>query len=156
MAEIQIKKVPAMDVMSLSFTGPYEQTGDRLDELMSWMLRAGHPYSDRPFGLFYDNPENVAADDLRGEVCLPIEEVCAGYEEVERKHLPAVTVASMVFKGAPENLSGVYEAIFTWAQENGYAPVEAEPCREVYHALYGEVEEPGELVTEVQVPVQKV
>ena len=153
MAEIQIKNVPAISVMSLSYTGPYEQTSDRLDDLMAWMLRVGHPYSDFPLGLFYDDPVKVAADALRAEVCLPIQEECEGYEEVERKELPPVTVACMRFTGPYHDLSGVYQEVFAWMGENGYAYDEEAPCREVYVKLLGQVDESSQLVTEVQVPV---
>lgn len=155
MAEIQIKEVPAVDVMSLAFTGAYEQTGDRLDDLLSWMLRAGHPYSDRPLGLFHDDPAKVPQDELRAEVCLPVEEGCQGYEEVERKRLPATTVACMQFTGPYRDLQAVYAEIYKWVSDNGYRAVEGQPCREVYVSLYGEVEEPAQCVTEVQVPVEK-
>ncbi len=155
MPEVQLKEVPAMTVMSLPFTGPFEQTQDRLDHLMSWILRVGHPWSDTPLALYHDDPAKVPADDLRAEVCLPIEEACEGEEDIERKELPAVTMACAIHEGPYSGISGVYEEIFGWMRENGYEYIEEMPTREVFLTMYGEVEEPEGFVTEVQVPVQK-
>ena len=38
MAEVQLKDVEPMVVMSLAFTGPYDQTQEKLDEIMGWLL----------------------------------------------------------------------------------------------------------------------
>lgn len=155
MAEIEAKEVEAMTVMSLAFTGPYEQTQDQVGELMSWLLRAGHPYSSPPLGLYYDDPSKVAADELRAEVCVPIEEECAPADDVQRKELPAVTVACAVHTGPYSEVGQLYEEILNWITENGYRCIEDQPAREVFHQIYGQVESPEEYVTEVQVPVEK-
>jgi len=154
MVEVEIKEVPASEVLSLSFTGPYEQTQDRLDDLLSWVLRAGHPYSGCPQGLFFDDPANVAADDLRGEVCVVIEEQCEGFEGVVRKDMPAATLACATFTGPYEQLRPHYQEVFDWIAANGYRYLEDQPVREVYHVLYGQADDPQEFVTELQVPVE--
>jgi DNA gyrase inhibitor GyrI len=153
MADVEVKELDALTVMSLSFTGSYDQTQDRLDDLMAWMLRAGHPYSGRPMALFYDDPENTPTEELRGEVCLPIEEACEGYENVERKTIEGTTVATATFTLPPERVKEGYQEVFTWMDENGFKYVEDHPVREVYHLVYGEVENPEETVIEIQVPV---
>jgi len=153
MNEVQIKEIEAMTVMSLAFTGPYEQTSDKLDELMSWLLRVGHPYSATPFGMFYDDPRQVAADDLRAEVCLPIEEECEPAEDVERKELPAVKMACVQYTGPYANIRSVYEELFNWLRENGHEYLEGEPTREVILERPGDREDPEECTVEIQVPI---
>lgn len=156
MPEILVKDVPTMTAMSLSFTGPYEQTQDVLDRLTSWLLRIGHPYSSSPMALYYDDPDKVAADNLRAEVCLPIEEACEPRDEVERKELPGVTSACAVHTGPYSGIPQVYKEIFNWMNENGYRYIEGMPTREVFLTMYGQVDDPEEYVTEVQVPVEKI
>lgn len=153
MAEVQIKEVKAMTVMSLPFTGSYNQTQDKLDELMSWLLRVGHPASGAPMGLYYDDPAKVAADDLRGEVCVPIDEPCEPAEEFRRKELPAVKAACASHQGPYHEVSRLYQEIFAWMAENGHKYDGTLPCREVFRKLYGEVKDPAEFITEVQVPL---
>ena len=156
MLEVQIKEVEAVTVMSLSFTGPYDQTRAKLEHLMSWLLRVGHPYSGKPFGCYYDDPAKVPADQLRGEVCLPIEESCEAQEDIVRKPLPAVTVACAVFTGPHAETHQAYAQVFEWIGANGYRYVEGEPTREVFLNMYAQEEESAEPATEIQIPVEAV
>jgi len=153
--EIELKTVPAQSVMSLSFTGPYDQTGDKLDELIAWLLRAGHPYSAPPFCIYYDDPEKVEPENLRAEVCAPIEEHCAGDRTVLRKRVQGGEFACATHQGPYATIKPVYEQIFAWIQQNGYRYVEQMGTREVFHKIIGQVDTADELVTEVQVPVEK-
>jgi len=155
MAEVQTKTVEATTVMSLPFTGPYEQTWDKMDHLMSWLLRVGHPYSGLPFALYYDDPGNVAADDLRAEVCLPIDEQCDPADDVQRKAVPEATVAYALYTGPYEGIEAFYEEMFAWIRENDRQYVEGEPTREVFHQLLGHGEDPEECIIEVQVPIEQ-
>ena len=155
MAEVQTKTVPSMAVMSLSFTGSYEQTGEKLDELIGWVLRAGHPYGGAPIGVYYDEPGKVPDDKLRGEVCVPMAEVCDSGFQMTRKELPACEVAYAIHQGPYAQIKPVYEQIFAWIAENGYQYTAELGCREVFCKLLGEVDTAEELVTEVQVPIKK-
>jgi effector-binding domain-containing protein len=155
MLEVQVKEVEAMTVISLSFTGPYDQTQDKLEELMSSLLRAGHPFSQTPLALYYDDPAKVEADKLRAEVCLPIGEEYAPSDEGKRKELPGASVAYAVHQGPYREIPPVYESIFAWIGANGYRYVEGTPTREVFLKIYGEAEDPKDFVTEIQVPVEK-
>ncbi|MFP4029395.1 MAG: GyrI-like domain-containing protein [Candidatus Brocadiia bacterium] len=155
MAEVQLKELRSLTVMSRSFTGSYSQTGDQLDELMAWLLRAGHPYSEPPRTIFYDDPEEVPEEDLRAEVCLPIEEECEARDEVERKRLEAGTFACLMHEGAYEGIRDKYEQIFDWIDENGYEYIKEMGVREVLHTIIGETQEQEELLTEIRVPVRE-
>ncbi len=155
MAEIQVKEVEPMTVMSLPFTGSYDQTQEKMAELMGWLLRVGHPYSELPMALYYDDPAKVPEEELRAEVCLPIEEACEPAEEIERKALPGVTVAFAMHEGPYSGIPATYEEIFAWIAENGYRAVEGAPTREVFHKVPGQAESPEEVLTEVQVQVEQ-
>ncbi len=155
MPEVETKTIEPMTVMSLSFTGPYSQTGNRLDELVGWVLRGGHPHSGPPMGIYYDDPAKVSEDELRAEVLVPIEEECEGEGLIVRRELPGAEVAYAVHEGSYSKIKKVYEEIFNWITENGYRPVEEVGTREVFHKVYGQVDSAAELLTEVQVPVTR-
>jgi AraC family transcriptional regulator len=155
MAEVEIKEVPPMTVMCHSFTGPYDQTQHKLAHLMGWLLRAGHPYSSTPFGLYYEDPARVPPDQLRAEVCAPIEEECEPGDDIERKDLPGVTVAAAIHRGPYEEVPQLYQEVFAWMAENGYEYAQGEPTREIFLTMYGEAEDAEEFVTEVQVPLKQ-
>jgi AraC family transcriptional regulator len=155
MEEPTIKAIDAMEVISMSFTGSYEQTSDMLDELMSWLLREGHPYSGRPFAIFYDDPAKVEEADLRAEVCLPVSETIEVREPIEKKTVEGGDFAAAIHNGPYSSISDVYDKLSEWIASNDYSCRQEMGTREVFHKLIGEVENPGELVTEVQIPVIK-
>ncbi len=150
MSEIQVKQVPEFTAATVQFTGSYTQTQDRLDYLMSWLLRAGHPFCSAPLALYYGDPEEVPEEELRAEVCLPIGEEAQPADDVKVRKVPAASVAFATHTGA------VYGEIVAWMGENGYRHVEGEPTRELFLRMHGQVESSAEFVTEVQVPVEKV
>ena len=155
MAEIETKTVEAMIVLSLSFTGPYDQTGSKLDELIAWVLRAGHPYSGPPIGIYYDDPNKVSPDQLRAEVVVPVEEQCKEGDGITRKELPGCLVASAVHQGPYAKVGPVYGEIFSWIAENGYRYLDEMGTREVFLKVSGEVDGPKQFMTEIQVPIEK-
>jgi len=70
---------------------------------------------------------------------------------VESIELPAWTVASTVHHGPYEEEGPAYAAVQAWIQEHGHTPIGAP--REVYLVSPGDVSDPSEYVTEIQVPV---
>jgi DNA gyrase inhibitor GyrI len=156
LADIQVKEIEPMTVVSLSFTGSYSQTEAKLELLMSWLLRAGHPYSAPPIALYHDDPAKVAEGDLRGEVCLAIEEACEAADEVEIKELEGQQVASLVAEPDTDPAS-LYPQMWEWLAENGYTYVEGKPTRVLHHfAVADSDDQPANLTSiEVQVPIQK-
>ncbi len=156
MADVELKTIEPQNVVSLAFEGSYAQTTDKLDTLMAWLLRAGHPYSGRPFAVYYDDPAEVPEEDLRAEVCLPIAEECEPTGEVERKVIQGGDFACVVHEGAYSGLDDAYDEIFEWIDENGYQMDEDMGTREIFDVMRGEVESVDELETEVLVPLASV
>jgi len=156
MCEVKVKTVAPLTVMSLSFQGSYAQTEDKLDELIGWVMRAGHPYCGPPMGIYYDDAAKVEEQNLRAEVCVPVAEEFDGDEQVVRKELPGCEVAYMLHQGSYEGTVDAYAKIFEWMKENGYRFREELGTREVLHRIYGQVEKEEDLSIEIQVPVEKV
>ena len=155
MLEVKTKSIEVVTVISHSFTGDYAQTGEKLDYLISTVMRAGIPYSGQHFGIYYDDPELVGVDDLRGEVCVPVAEAYGGEGDVVRKTLPATEVAYAIHRGPYGKIKEVYKELFDWLGQNRYRHRDDLGVREVFHKIYGQVEKAEDLVTEVQVPIEK-
>jgi AraC family transcriptional regulator len=153
MAEVILKDIETIEVMSMSFTGPYEQAPERLHDLMAWLLRVGHPYSGAPVALFYDDPATVPAEELRGEICLPIAEDCEGFEGIVRRELPGGTMACLRVEGLVGDWTPLYAQVFQWIAENGMSMPEGEACREVYVRCPGVHDDPNVVIMEIHIPV---
>jgi len=154
MADVQVKEIEAMRAMALPFTGDYADSMDHLDRIMGWLLRTGHPYSQRPMMLCHDDPAKVPAGEQRGEICMPIEEVCEGTGDFVNRDIPAATVACMTYEGDYSQSAEIYPQIFDWIRENGYTYVEDEPTREIFVRLEEEDSGAPLALTEVQVPIE--
>jgi len=155
MAEIETKTVEQMIVVSLPFRGSYEHTGDKLDELMSTVMRAGYPCSGPPMGVYYDDPAKVPEAELRAEVCLPMAENYTGEGEIVRKDLVGTEVAYLMHQGPYKEIAPRYDELFEWIGEHGYRHREDLGTREIFHRIHGQVESAEELLTEVQVPIEQ-
>ncbi|RAQ94377.1 hypothetical protein A4R35_02455 [Thermogemmatispora tikiterensis] len=90
------------------------------------------------------------------EVAIPVEGSSLG-NIVERsgghitiRELPAVTAATLLYRGDPYGLSEVYQSLATWIEAHGYAV--AGPYR---HLLLQYGDEPEDCLTEVQLPVER-
>ena len=61
--------------------------------------------------------------------------------------------ACATHQGPYNEVPRLYEEIFAWMAENGQKYDGTTPCREVFRKLQGEVKDPAEFITEVQVPL---
>ncbi len=155
MSEPAIRELPTVSAITASFTGPYEQTGMVMDDLMAWLLQTGHPYSGSPFAIYYDDPAKVDEDQLRAMVCFPVAEKFDAGGGYERKEIEGGRFASLLHKGPYSGIPSTYEMIFDWIDENGFEYIEEMGTREVFRRMMGEVDSAEELETEILVPVKK-
>ncbi len=155
MSEPETIEVKPVMAVSATFTGPYEQTGRVMDDLIAWLLQTGYPYSGSPFAIYYDDPAKVEEDKLRARVCLPVAEELGSYGNYERSEIEGGTFASILHEGTYKDIPKVYEKLFDWIKENGYEYVEEKGTREVFRKILGEVDSAEELMTEVMVPVKE-
>ncbi len=73
-------------------------------------------------------------------------------EHVKFKTLPAVKVASCIFKGSYEQMNDVTATVASWMKDNGYS-VDG-PMFNIYHVGPAQTQNPDEYVTEVCFPVK--
>ena len=64
-----IEKLDAITVVALRHTGPYHLIGPKFTELMGWVNRHNVPMG-LGVAIYYDNPDEVAAQDLRSDACM--------------------------------------------------------------------------------------
>ena len=73
MAEIMVKKVEGCKVAVIEGQGPYDKVGPIFDEIFDWLSQRGIESPSPPFGIYYDNPSEVAPEKCRYEICVPVE-----------------------------------------------------------------------------------
>lgn len=102
--------------------------------------------------IWYDDSHKDS--DIDGEGVLYLKAPVPGNERVKVYELPAVTVASVIHKGAYNQFTQAYEALLRWIEANGYTIVG--PNREIYLECSQPVRQDDDsYVTEIQFPVAK-
>jgi len=102
-------------------------------ELESWMRSKGVRAAGNPFALYYDNPEGRDPEELRSEVCIPVEAPFPSSERVKFKEFPQTEVAETRHLGPPEKFAETYGPFLEWLLNNGFQIVG--PAREFYEGI---------------------
>jgi effector-binding domain-containing protein len=131
----------------------YPEIGRLFDEVYGYLTR--HGVKGIGFvGAAIWHDDEYKTSDIDGEAVVYLKQSIPEGERVRVYELPAVTVSSVVHKGAYNRLNQAYEAIGRWIEANGYKIVG--PNREVYLYCTQPVRQDDEsYVTEIQFPIEK-
>lgn len=140
----------AQPYVYVEHVGSYTVTGRLLAGLHERMLAAGVAASGPPFGLYFDDPGEVAVAELRSRACFPIEPGSAT-GTLTQDVLPAATVVYAVVSGPYPGVARAYPALFEHAGRMGW--IADGPVREVYLTPPSQAADPAALLCEIQVPV---
>ena len=150
-----IKGIEAQTVAYASCKGPYDQIGSVFEELFAWIGKKGYTPAGPPGGFYFNNPEQVAAEELLWELYCPLggEVPIAepGAEGIGVKKTEPREVAATIHKGPWEKAGEVYAHFVSWIEANGYEI--AGPAEEVY--LSDPKTPPQEMLTEVRFAARK-
>ena len=151
MVEVIIKIVEECKVAAIEEWG-FDKIGAIFGELYGWISKKNIELSGPPFGIYYDDPAEVAPEKCRYEICTPIKGGVEGDERVKIKEIPETEVASITHKGPYSQVGSAWQKISEWIMREGYQFAGA--GREIYlNAPETTPEE--ELLTEIQIPIRK-
>ncbi len=103
-------------VVVLPMTGSFDQHGDAIARVA---LGAGSCIKGPPFGRYYNSPESVNEAELRWEVGFPVTPDCRVDAPLERRDVPAETVAFAVVSGG-HDAAHPWAELIEWALTQGY------------------------------------
>jgi len=130
--------------------GDYRQLGESMRALLAEADELGIEGHGAPFALFYDDPGQVPAAELRARVCLSVVERPARLERLRYDVLPRAMVVYAEVPGAYSELARSYATLFDYLAELGWKA--GTPIREIYLVNPGAVSDFSELRAEVQIP----
>lgn len=110
--------------------GPYSGIGETMARLRDWMDLKGVSPAGYPFCLYYDNPQEIPATDLRSEACIPVSAPFDPEGDFRMKEMPESRVAETKHKGPPEEFAKTYGPFLEGLLDAGYKIVG--PAREFY------------------------
>lgn len=154
MYDVTIRPEPARRLAAVAHKGPYMQIGQSFEKLGAILGGRGlWGKVGGMIGVYYDDPNAVAAKDLRshaGAVLPHGEGLPAGLEEVQ---LPAGRYACLRFKGPYSGLQSAYDYLFgPWLAQSGEELGDA-PAIEVYLNTPADTA-PDDLLTDVCMPLK--
>jgi len=136
----------------LEVLGPYAQMPQKIGELMAEVQKQKLEMLDGPSILYYNSPAQVKPEELRWEVCVPLnafEKVAPPLKKGEFKY---PTVAEMIYKGPYDSVSSAYPPLMEFIAKNGYTV--CGPICESYMDDPADTK-PADCRTLIVVPVQK-
>lgn len=149
--DVRFGTSPRLIVASLVSRGPYAGVGDTMRSLKEWLDSKGIEQAGDPFCLFYDNPLETPADELRSEACIP---VAGGFEpegEHRMKEMEETQVAETRHLGPPEGFARTYGPFLEGLLRQGYRLVG--PAREFFKEV-SDIKGPGSGYL-IQQPIQE-
>jgi DNA-binding transcriptional MerR regulator len=151
-----IKEIPSYIIYSAKYTIPNYAA---LSEIMPAL---GEKVSKLNPGIKCVEPDycfNVYLDgeyrdsDINVEICQAVTSRGKDGDGIVFKDLPAVTVVSVLHRGAYDRLGDAYAYAMQWVEQNGYRITDN--VRESYIDGIWNKENVGDWLTEIQVPVEK-
>ncbi|MBM3611129.1 MAG: helix-turn-helix domain-containing protein [Alphaproteobacteria bacterium] len=147
---VTIKTLPKKRLATVEHRGDYQKLGNSLHKLITWAKAQPIPLKKpgEAFGLTYNDPYQVPAEDFRLDLALTIPENFKLQGDVVEKELPSGRYAVVVHKGSRKNIGDVIYGLYRdWLPTSGEEPGDL-PCVFCYHNFDDEVAE-TELITEV-------
>jgi effector-binding domain-containing protein len=151
-----IKEIPSYTVFSAKRTIPnYAALAQIMPEIGETVGRANPGLKcvepDYCFNVYLDG--EYRESDINVEICQAVESRGVDGDGIIFKEIPAVTVVSVLHRGAYDNLGEAYAYAMQWVEQNGYQIIDN--VRESYIDGIWNKENVDDWLTEIQVPVKK-
>jgi len=142
----EIKDFAKTRVASVTESGPFNEAITRgFAKLFAWLGEQNLQPAGASFGIYYDDPAKVPAEQLRSELCVPIDAKVKGTGEITVRDIKKFKAATIVYQG-DASITPAYNEVYDWLRAQGYR--DAGAPLEVYLSMPGE-----ELRAEVFVPI---
>jgi len=149
---VKIKTTTPMSIAYLEHKGSYSELTPVFNKVMSYAMQKNLELAGPPVGIYYDDPDQVPASELRCEIGVQVK----GKPEVDPpfrvKEIPSQEVGYALLKGPYEKIALHYPEIINSLVAQGYKIVG--PIIEIYR-VSGPNIQPEEYLTEVWFPVAK-
>ncbi|MFC2009968.1 GyrI-like domain-containing protein [Chloroflexota bacterium] len=154
--DIMIKDIKPMTVAYLNVKGHFSQIPESFGKLYGWVAQKDYKAVGPAIAVFHNIPGQVPDDQLSWELRTQLSGEAAEEEPDEDspgvKNMGAITMATVIHKGAYEDVEPVYEALNKWIMSNNYEV--CGPPEELYFNDPASTPT-GEPLTEIRFPVRE-
>lgn len=153
---IEIKEMPAMNVVYCRHTGEFKQIKQAYEKLFKWAgprgLLAGNDW--RSITYYHDDPNITDLDKVRQSACLTVSHDVKVEGEIGKLQIPAGRYAVGHFEISEREFQEAWDTMCLWVSQSGYQPVDACPY-ELY--LNNHEEHPEKkFIVDICIPVKSM
>ncbi|MEM9350191.1 MAG: AraC family transcriptional regulator [Pseudomonadota bacterium] len=154
MFDVTLDDSPAMRIAAMPHKGDYTQISRAFEQFSAIMTaRNLWPHTRGMIGAYYDDPMEVAADDLRSLAGAIVDEELVLPDGLQEIRIPAGPLAKLRFKGPYGGLPQAYDYLYgRWLPEAGKEPNFDIVSFEIYANSPMDTA-PDELITDICVPL---
>lgn len=151
--DINVVKQPHQPVLSIRTRSNVKELPDVIAEsyakIGQYLAELDVDPVGPPFVAYY----NLDMENLDVEMGFPVDDVIPGDHEMCPGEIPEGEVVSCIYRGPYEGMKEVYEAMNRYIGEKGYHAKGV--AYEIYYNSPMEVKSPEELMTRIDLPVEK-
>jgi len=151
---IEIKEMPAMNVIYCRHTGAFNMIGAAYEKLFKWAGPRGLLNQPESKGLTYyhDDPKVTDIDKVRQSACLTINEDVKTEGEIGKMQIPGGKYAVGHFEVNEKEFQQAWDSMCLWVSQSGYQPADASPY-ELYHNHHEDHPE-KKFIVDICIPVK--
>jgi AraC family transcriptional regulator len=151
---IQVKEMPAMDLIYCRHVGRFDQIGGAYEKLFQWAGPRGllrFPET-KTVTVYHDDPKVVEMEKLRQSACITAEADAKGEGEFGKMHIPGGNYVVGSFKVKPHQFGDAWDAVCRWLADSGYQPSDGYPYE--YYPEEHTDENPPTFTVDICIPVK--
>ncbi|MCK9617957.1 MAG: AraC family transcriptional regulator [Lentimicrobiaceae bacterium] len=151
---IQIKEMPAMNLICCRHTGAFDQIGKAYDKIFKWAGARGLLDFPKTKGVtvYHDDPKVTEIGKLRQSACITVEGDVKTEGEIGKLSIPGGKYVVGSFIISPTEFEDAWNSVCLWLTESGYQPADGYPY-ELYHNEGDKCPE-KEFVVDICIPVK--
>lgn len=149
---INVESIP---IVAMDHRGDYAALEKVFGQLYSW-LEANGIATKRTIGIYWDNPQHTAMEDLRSSACAEVDHGFTLPDSapmgIRVGQIDGGTYAFTSFQGPYPELEGIWEALIDYVENTEGQTISEKPSFEVY--LNDPADTPAnQLITELYLPL---
>lgn len=132
---IEIKEMPALDLIYCRHKGQYDQIGKAYEKLFKWAGPRGllNFPETKTATVYHDDPKVTDTDNVRQSACITVNKDVKPEGEFGKLHLPECKCAVGHFEIDVTEFEQAWNTMCLWVSESGYQPDDRNPY-ELYYA----------------------
>ena len=133
-SNIEVKEMPALDLIYVRHTGAYDQIEAAYEKLFSWAGPRGLIKSSetKTVSVYHDDPKVTDIEKIRQSACIVVDKDTKTEGEVGKMTVDSGKYAVGRFEIGVEGFSKAWDTMCHWLSESGYQPSDGNPY-ELYH-----------------------